>query len=698
VASVTLPLDLRGRSSFFAPLAAAPCAVLFGYLLPDSGPGVALRLAGAAACFLLVPGALVLRALGWSATPAVAVAGTVSVSLVIAALGLTVVFVAGTSILLAAVVIAVLSACALPFALRKDRPLASLGPERWPLAGVLALSVVYAGVLWWAAGPLKSDGFFHAARETKLAEFGSLSSLSTVDEFKDGGVHPGYIFPLWHAVVALISRASGVDVITTSLYLPAVLVPLAFVVVYALGTVVFRSPLGGAALVVVQLAQLGLVAAETNPAGTGYYENLSWPRGIAFLFLAPAVLALAFSFIVEGDWRYLVPLVCASFALTAIHLTYTPFVLLVIGAFMLARILVVRGWEQLDTRAAVTLASALAPFILFLPLVIPVARGSSDVSPSATKRQTELEHFHGIFTTAGRWVAMSLDAIAHGGPIVAAGFLAIPFAAFAARRLWSSLVLGASVGILAIVLTPPLFTALSDFLSVSQTRRLPLFLPLAVAIVGMASVLSRFRVGGVVAAGAAGTVLTILFDVDEPRYAGPGWVVVVGLAGGVLALVFAVVFASRGPEIGVWALASTTALVIPVALAVLPGLAAGSTASQLTPGVIAAVREDVPLGAVVFSDPKTNFELAAYAPVYITSSPAGYVAPTRKNHVQARVKDAKAFLEEGSLSDAERTAILRRWGAGWVLVDKAEPYPRDFLSQLKLVYQDGRYALYRVAG
>ena len=623
--------------------------------------------------------------------------GAVSVSLLIVALGLTIVFAAGTSILFAALVIAIVSVCALPFALRTEGPLASLGSERWPFVGVLALSVVYAGVLWWAAGPLKSDGFFHAARETKLADFGSLASLSTVDEFKDGGVHPGYIFPLWHAVVALISRASGVDVITTSLYLPAVLVPLALVVVYALGTVVFRSPLGGVALVVVQLGQFGFVAAETNPAGTGYYENLAWPRGIALLFLVPAVLVLSFSFIVEGGWRYLVPLMCASFALTAIHLTYTPFVLLVIGAFMLARILVMRGWEELDTRAAVTLAGVLAPFILFLPLVIPVARGSSDVTPSATKRQTELDHFHGIFTTAGRWVAMSLDAIAHGGPIVAAGFLAIPFAALAARRLWSSLVLGASVGILAIVLTPPLFTALSDFLSVSQTRRLPLFLPLALAIVGAAGVLSRFRVGSVVAAGVAGILLTILFAPDEPRYAGPGWVVVAGLAGGVLALVYAAVFSPRGPEIGVWTLACSAALVIPVAVSVLPGLSAGSAASELTPGVIAAVREDVPSGGVVFSDPKTSFELAAYAPVYITSSPAGYVAPTTKNHVQARVKDAKAFLEDRSLSDAERTAILRRWGAGWVLVDKAEAYPGEFLGQLRLAYQDGRYAVYRVA-
>jgi hypothetical protein len=32
-----------------------------------------------------------------------------------------------------------------------------------------------------------------------------------------------------------------------------------------------------------------------------------------------------------------------------------------------------------------------------------------------------------------------------------------------------------------------------------------------------------------------------------------------------------------------------------------------------------------------------------------------------------------------------------------VLVDKSQPYPRDFLSRFGLVYQDGRYALYRLA-
>ena len=36
-------------------------------------------------------------------------------------------------------------------------------------------------------------------------------SLRAVDEFRDGGLHPGYAFPLWHAFLALVARLAGVD-------------------------------------------------------------------------------------------------------------------------------------------------------------------------------------------------------------------------------------------------------------------------------------------------------------------------------------------------------------------------------------------------------------------------------------------------------------------------------------------------------
>ena len=60
------------------------------------------------------------------------------------------------------------------------------------------------------AGQVEGDGLFHLARIRKLMAFDSLH-LRTVDEFRDGGLHPGYAFPLWHGFLAGVARIAGVD-------------------------------------------------------------------------------------------------------------------------------------------------------------------------------------------------------------------------------------------------------------------------------------------------------------------------------------------------------------------------------------------------------------------------------------------------------------------------------------------------------
>jgi hypothetical protein len=609
-------------------------------------------------------------------------------------LGLAIAFVFGTSILVVVAFLAIVSAVALPFAVVEDSAAPLLGRERWPLIAVLGLSVGYAALLWWDAGPLRSDGVFHAARVTKLAELHSLNTLYAVDEFKDGGLHPGYLFPLWHSVDAVIARLSGVDVVTTTLYLPAMLVLLAFVVVYAAGRIVFASSFAGVALVVVYLVQYG-IASELYSVSTSRLVSLSWPGAAAFFLVGTATVALAFAFIEGRGWRALVPLIAAAAVLTAIHLTYTLFVAVVLGAFVPARLVLARGWDDATKRAAIAVGAVIVPFLLFLPVVVPVARGSADVNPSAAVRGQELRHFEGNFTKVGHWVAMPPDAVAHGGPVTAAGLLAIPLAAFASRRVWASLVLGSTVTILAIVIAPPIFTHVSDYLSLAQARRLPLFLPLGFAIVGASTVLSRLRLWGVAVAGAAGILLTILYA-EELRFQGPGWSAIIALVGGVAALVVGAVARSRGRDVGIWALAAVVALILPVSVR---GLATGDKepgfSVKLTPGLVAAVRADVPTAAVVFSDPRTAYSLAAYAPVYINASLPGHVALTKANRVHARAHDADQFFR-GRLTDRERSAILDRWGAEWVVVDRTKHFPADYLRNLQLVYDDGRYALYRI--
>ncbi len=125
----------------------------------------------------------------------------------------------------------------------------------------------------------------------KLLDFPTLGSLSVVNEFKHGGLHPGYAFPLWHATLALITKLAGADPAQTVRNVSALLVPLAFVVSYAAGRALFRSVWGGIAGLVAQFALIGLA-----PEHTGTLRSLSQPGVAARQLLVPALLALVFTY------------------------------------------------------------------------------------------------------------------------------------------------------------------------------------------------------------------------------------------------------------------------------------------------------------------------------------------------------------------------------------------------------------------
>ncbi len=351
-------------------------------------------------------------------------------------------------------------------------------------------------------------------------------------------------------------------------------------------------------------------------------------------------------------------------------------------------------------RAAIALGAVTAPLVLFLILFYPVISSSSSVTPSTSLRDHELANYGSFVTKLGPWFGMSPDAIARAGPVIVAGLIAIPLAAFAARRLWAALVLGGSVAVLVAVLVPPFFTIFADVFSLSQARRLPEFLPVSVAVVGACVTLSRFRVWGVAIAGGVGALLVLLYpgeftwvyDGRRPELGGLARIV-----GGLAALVFAAWRPSWGPDPGRWALAATLAFVLPVAVAGLSRVekAPAQTHSSRA-GMVDAVRADVSPNEVVFSDRMTAYRLAAYAPVYVNASAPGHVAEVHANHVFARARDTRRFFWDAGISDAEREAILQRWGADWVLVNKERSHPQAFLDRFPVVYEDDRFALYDV--
>ena len=106
-------------------------------------------------------------------------------------------------------------------------------------AVVWTAGVVLGLLLWRVAGEIGGDGLFHLARARKLVELGNLH-LSTVNEFADGGLHPGYAFPLWQAFLAMIAKVAFVDPADVVLHESAVLAPLAVLVAYEAGYALFR--------------------------------------------------------------------------------------------------------------------------------------------------------------------------------------------------------------------------------------------------------------------------------------------------------------------------------------------------------------------------------------------------------------------------------------------------------------------------
>ena len=186
---------------------------------------------------VLAPGALVARALGLrSASATVAW----SVGLVFAALAVT--FLTTSSLTLTLVLVLGAGLVALPFAVRQTRPHVRV-PGRGPM---LAAGTALGIALWHVAGNVGGDGFFHLARVQKLLAFDDLS-LSSANEFADGGLHPGYAFPLWHGLLALVAKVSGADPVDVVLHGPSVLAPLVVVVAYEAGWALFRRAVPAAA-------------------------------------------------------------------------------------------------------------------------------------------------------------------------------------------------------------------------------------------------------------------------------------------------------------------------------------------------------------------------------------------------------------------------------------------------------------------
>jgi MFS family permease len=405
------------------------------------------------------------------------------------------------------------------------------------------------------------------------------------------------------------------------------------------------------------------------------------------------VLALVFSFVGGGRRRQVFSIVAASLALALVHPTYAFFVAVPLLGFLVARAMLAWDrWREL-IRVAATLPAVLLPAGLFALWLKPIVDETVSHRPDADERARAILHYGRQIDVVDGLLRLAPEQISRGGAIAVAGLLAIPIAGLAAPKRWAAYVLGGSLTVLGLLLVPWAFDALTDVVSVSQGRRLAIFIPVPFAIAGAASVLGHFRLAGCLAAFGCGALLQLLYPGEHSYFlveGGPGWPVWIALGGAAIALVAGAIV-RRSVPLGqpIWTAAVALALVAPVGLAGFAYLQQDDVDRfRLSPGLVNALRTQVPARDIVFSDLETSYRIEAYAPVYVSAAPPAHVADTKDNYPQKRRDAVIKFLNSGSLS------IPRRFHADWIVVANRR---FDLELDLPKAYEDSRFTLYRLS-
>ena len=539
-------------------------------------------------------------------------------------------------------------------------------------------------LLWHVAGEIGGDGLFHLARARKLVELGDLH-LSSVNEFADGGLHPGYAFPLWQAFLALIAKVAFVDPSKVVLHEATVLAPLAVLAAYEAGYALFRRVVPAAASAG---AAVGIAAMAAGHGGS--FTSLALPATV----VAPAPR--------PGRARARVRGACAtrrrgSSRAPASRRSCSPSSTRPTRSSSGSRLPASSPCAGPGGARSSAAARSPSPRSSCRP-----GSSSPGSCPSSARRPrsapTRTSARAGSSTTPASSTARPTSSgsrpqvFGRSGAIAVAALLLIPFAVFASRRRWAAYVVGGSLAVFAITLVPWLFTPFSDVVSLSQSRRLAGFIPFSFALAGgmgvLAALLGRFVVP---LALVAGIVLQWQYPGDF-GYAlhdgGPAWATWIAVVGALVALV-----------VGLWRLRSLeTTAALASALVLLPTFVYGlshwspspaRTARPLTPALVEKLRTVVPKADIVYSDPESSYEIAAAAPVYICVAPPG----SRGRH-RSRTSPYVRRDQWLPTSTAPATsAIPKRCGARWLLIDRERSH---LAPKLPIVYRDARYVLYSI--
>ena len=280
-----------------------------------------------------------------------------------------------------------------------------------------------------------------------------------------------------------MAKVSGADPVDVVLHGSTVLAALAVVVGFEAGWALFRRVVPAAASVAAGVAIVAMA-----PGSGGALTALALPATASRQLLVPAALALAVEATRRPTPALLASAAAASLALAVVHPTYALFLWIPFAGFLAVRWL----WERRDARSGgLALAALVVPAGLFFAWLLPVIADTASVSPDARERERGFDKYDGQLDGTLDLFSVTPELFVRTGAVAVAALLLIPLAGLAARRRWAAYVVGGSLAVFVVCLVPWLFTPLSDVVSLSQSRRLAGFLPLAFALAGGMGVLAR---------------------------------------------------------------------------------------------------------------------------------------------------------------------------------------------------------------
>lgn len=613
----------------------------------------------------------------------------------------------------------------------------------WAKTVTASLAVISASIVLklGAEMPTIGDNKVHLARIRRILEAPSLSPQA-IEPFKDGGIHPGYAYPVWHLIQALVSKVSGIDPILLWYYLNPLLTLVMVLTIYFLIRALFHNR--SLAAFTSFLYMLPLIFAPGK--GTLMTQRLLvHPSELSFLFFHFIIFGLVVIFIRNRGFHLplFVLIGALSIDLAFIHIANLTFVVVVYVVFM--AIIFLTQLERRDRliKAAALLSIFVIAGFLYYFNVSQTAMEISGKSADDIKYYLEQDRLYqfengGVLPHPKNLLPLLL-------PFLIAGV----FAPIVKKRLGLSLLFSNLIAIIFIGAVPAVFMSFAKTITYTHAVRfqghtslewlltsvllfaglsfiskksealisknmepfdvakaaLIVIIPIAAYFIGWPKVTNFFNALSNELALVLSIIiaLTVLFlilislrfklisntdSLEEVLIKPPHTVVMAAF------FIFYAIF-----SIPSWTDLRTNLTAAPP-LPTDPIMIQGNQ-FMISHPLIDTIRKSVPEDAVILSDHQTSEVLTAFVPRYVATYPGGHQSSTQVGGDQDEhmIKVVSFFRPDWSAE--QRKEIIVENDVDYVLINRAnlqrfQLQTKDYVDNLRMIFDDGNFALYEV--